>query len=117
MSVSFPPRRSRHLLLACLCLFPIHAVAAQQSDSSLQTPQVSDDTPASAADDPAVTMIPHAEWDRLWLSGQANFISQWHPAFHSPYQGPNSLSPQAQDATSRVLTLLTGAEASSTTEF
>jgi carbohydrate-selective porin OprB len=53
----------------------------------------------------------------LWLSGQANFISQWHPAFHSPYQGKNSLSPQAQDATSRVLTLFTGLRLTGTTEF
>src|ERR1700730_2044025 len=45
---------------------------------------------------------------RIWISGQANIISQWHPAFHSPYSGMNSLSPQAQDASSRVLTLYTG---------
>jgi high affinity Mn2+ porin len=67
--------------------------------------------------DPATTMFPHPESDRIWISGQANFISQWHPAFHSPYQGPNSLSPEAQDATSRVLTLFTGLRVSRTTEF
>ncbi len=53
----------------------------------------------------------------MWLSGQANFISQYHPTFTSPYEGKNSLSPQAQDATSRVLTLFTGWRATSTTEF
>jgi carbohydrate-selective porin OprB len=53
----------------------------------------------------------------LWISGQANFISQWHPAFHSPYQGANSLSPQAQDATSRVLTLYTGLRLTGSTEL
>jgi len=73
--------------------------------------------PDPSLEDPLVTMIPHAEWDRLWLSGQANFISQWHPAFHSPYQGKNSLSPEAQDATSRVLTLFTGLRVTNTTEF
>ncbi len=26
-------------------------------------------------------MFPHPETDRLWISGQANIISQWHPAF------------------------------------
>jgi carbohydrate-selective porin OprB len=62
-------------------------------------------------------MFPHPETDRLWLSGQANFISQWHPAFHSPYQGANSLSPEAQDATSRVLTLYTGLRLTDTTEL
>jgi high affinity Mn2+ porin len=73
--------------------------------------------PDPSDEDPVVTMIPHAEWDRLWLSGQANFISQWHPGFHSPYQAKNSLSPQAQDATSRVLTLFTGLRLTHSTEF
>jgi high affinity Mn2+ porin len=62
-------------------------------------------------------MFPHPETDRWWISGQANFISQWHPAFHSPYQGPRSLPPQAQDATSRVLTLFTGVRLTNTTEL
>jgi high affinity Mn2+ porin len=62
-------------------------------------------------------MLAHLETDRLWLSGQANWISQWHPAFHSPYQGKNSLTPEAQDATSRVLTLFTGLRLSATTEL
>ena len=71
-------------------------------------------TPAA---DPVPTMFPHPETDRWWISGQANFISQWHPAFHSPYQGPRSLPPQAQDATSRVLTLFTGARLTNTMEL
>jgi high affinity Mn2+ porin len=62
-------------------------------------------------------MFPHFKNDRIWLSGQANFISQWHPAFHSPYQGKNSLPPEAQDATSRVLTLFTGLRLTSTSEL
>jgi carbohydrate-selective porin OprB len=62
-------------------------------------------------------MFPHPESDRIWLSGQANFISQWHPAFHSPYQGRNSLSPEAQDASSRVLTLFTGLRLTQTSEL
>ncbi len=70
----------------------------------------------SGSSDPA-TLFPHSESARWWISGQANFISQWHPGFHSPYRGPNSLSSASQDATSRVLTLLTGVEASGTTEF
>src|SRR5712692_10239503 len=67
--------------------------------------------------DPPPTIFPHPESDRWWISGQANFISQWHPAFHSPYQGPRSLPPQAQDATSRVLTLFTGVRLTSTAEL
>jgi hypothetical protein len=63
------------------------------------------------------TLFPHFESDRFWLSGQGNIITQWHPAFRSPYQGPNSLSPEAQDASSRVLTLYTGLRINGTTEF
>src|SRR5690242_7548680 len=80
--------------------------SAGQSASADQTKQ--SDSGNSAGKDDSSVMLPHFESDRIWLSGQANFISQWHPAFHSPYQGPNSLSPETQDATSRVLTLFTG---------
>jgi hypothetical protein len=78
------------------------AVRAQEA------PESSPSSPQAPESDPIPVMFPHPETDRLWISGQANFISQWHPAFHSPYQGRNSLSPQAQDASSRVLTLYTG---------
>jgi high affinity Mn2+ porin len=82
----------------------LHAQDTTRSQDSTNAPETPDDPDA----DPALIMFLHPESDRIWVSGQANFISQWHPAFHSPYQGPNSLSPQAQDATSRVLTLYTG---------
>jgi hypothetical protein len=62
-------------------------------------------------------LFPHFESDRFWLSGQANIITQWHPTFNSPYQGPNSLPPEAQDASSRVLTLLTGWRINSSSEL
>jgi high affinity Mn2+ porin len=98
--------------------------AAQTPSDALQNQQPAADSANPPAQDAAgppednpISTFPHLEADRIWLSGQANFISQWHPAFHSPYQGPNSLSPQAQDATSRVLTLFTGLRLSMTTEF
>jgi high affinity Mn2+ porin len=78
---------------------------------------ISSGDPASDETDAMPAMFPHPETDRIWISGQANIISQWHPAFHSPYQGPHSLTPEAQDATSRVLTLYTGLRLTSTTEF
>jgi high affinity Mn2+ porin len=46
--------------------------------------------------------------DRLWISGQANFIFQAHTPFHSPYSGPNSFHGHGEMATSRTLTLYTG---------
>jgi high affinity Mn2+ porin len=46
--------------------------------------------------------------DRFWLSGQANFIEQFHTPFHARYSGPNSLQATGENALSRVLTLYTG---------
>lgn len=87
--------------------------AAQDSVPSQQ------DSPPNAVPSPPSdslpVMFPHPEMDRLWLSGQVNIISQWHPAFRSPYQGPKSLTPEAQDASSRVLTLFTGVRLTTTT--
>src|SRR6267143_3322320 len=87
-----------------------------QEDSTLPPPPALSSAQAEPENDPIPVMFPHPETDRLWISGQANFISQWHPAFHSPYQGRNSLSPQAQDASSRVLTLFTGRRLTNTAE-
>lgn len=63
-----------------------------------------------------MTMFPHSDSTRWWISGQANIILQWHPSFPSKYSGPNSLSAPAQSATSRVFTLYTGYEVTDTTE-
>jgi hypothetical protein len=41
-------------------------------------------------DPPIVSMFPHAEDARYWISGQANIILQGDLPFHSPYQGANS---------------------------
>src|ERR1700680_2603598 len=79
---------------------------AQQPQSE-QAPSPPDAETGPATDSIPV-LFPHPETDRLWISGQANIVSQWHPAFHSLYSGRNSLSAQAQDASSRVLTLFTG---------
>jgi high affinity Mn2+ porin len=113
--------RAMRIFLPSLLVFLFWggAVRAQQVVSS-DEPQAQEAPPDEAVptgNESATTMFPHAEWDRIWLSGQANFISQWHPQFHSPYQGKNSLSPEAQDATSRVLTLFTGLRLTDTTEF
>ena len=98
-------------------LSPVSLVfGAQQKAPPAQIPPDAPDPPTEETD-PIPVMFPHPETDRLWVSGQANFISQWHPAFHSPYQGRNSLSPEAQDATSRVLTLYTGLRLTNTAEL
>ena len=96
--------------------FLLAAGSRAQDPQSEQTPAPPNAETGPAAD-PIPVMFPHPESDRIWISGQANIISQWHPTFSSPYQGRNSLSPQAQDATSRVLTLYTGLRLTGTTEF
>ncbi len=62
-------------------------------------------------------LAPHPDDTRWWLSGQANVIVQWHGAFPSPYQGPNSLRPTPEQATSRLLTLYTGLRIARHTEL
>jgi hypothetical protein len=116
--------RKRINWFTALALALLHATAASSIAYS-QLPQAQDqssqsipsDDQANQDTDTPVTMFPHSDSSRFWISGQANIISEWHPAFHSPYQGPNSLSPEAQDASSRVLTLFTGVELSSTSEI
>ncbi len=54
-------------------------------------------------------IFPHSDTSRFWISGQANLILQWHPAFRSPYSGAHSLRGAGENATSRVLTLYLGA--------
>src|SRR5271169_2466580 len=113
-------RHTTHLAVlawSCLiaCAFAVPAAVAQ--DPVVAQQDSPDNAAPSPAPDPLPIMFPHQEWSRLWLSGQANIISQWHPPFPSPYQGPNSLTPEAQDATSRVLTLFTGMELSGTAEI
>ena len=55
--------------------------------------------------------------DRLWVSGQFNSITQYQPAFHADYSGPNSLQPVSDLASSRVITLYTGVRLTPTTDF
>lgn len=112
-----PNRRAAQLLFFCLWLRAVPGLWAQQPDPPQPSAEVPAEPTATPSEDSSLVMFPHAEWDRIWLSGQANFISQYHPGFHSPYQGKNSLTPEAQDATSRVLTLYTGLRLTSSTEL
>ncbi len=57
---------------------------------------------------PPVTIFPHSDTSRFWVSGQMNGIFQAHPPFSAKYSGPNSLHNYGESATSRVLTLFTG---------
>ncbi len=100
--VGLQHKHSLAVVLTSLILLAAPILRAQEAPESSAAP---DQAPEA---DPIPVMFPHPETDRWWISGQANVISQWHPAFHSPYEGRNSLSAQAQDATSHVFTLYTG---------
>jgi high affinity Mn2+ porin len=103
------------LVLVFVVLLAASPGRAQETPSG--NPRSDADANPPVSEDVVPGMFPHPETDRLWISGQANFISQYHPDFTSPYVGKNSLSAQAQDATSRVLTLFTGLRLTSTMEL
>src|SRR6202166_3566826 len=103
------------LVLVCLAI-PGRARGQDSPANPSSSPSAPGANEDPAPQDPS-TNFPHSESSRFWLSGQANIITQWHPAFRSPYQGPNSLSPEGQDASSRVLTLFTGIRLSKTAEI
>ena len=109
------------LLCAAIALGP--ALPAQQANAPSAVkleaaPQAvapdSGDSPAEA--DPE-TMFPHFKDTRFWLSGQANLIFQTHPPFFAAYSGKNSLSPNYEKATSRLVTLYTGVRLNRSTEL
>jgi high affinity Mn2+ porin len=99
---------------------PTIAVIEQNPATPANTPPPgadSSDLSPATADDPPPAMFPHFRNTRFWLSGQANFIFQTHPRFHAAYSGKNSLDPNYEKATSRVMTLYTGVRLNDSTEL
>jgi high affinity Mn2+ porin len=91
------------------------AVWAQEAPAEASSQSSAADAPDNSDDSP-LTLFPHSDTSRYWISGQANVVFQWHPAFPAKYSGPNSLTPEAQSATTHVLTLYTGYQLTQTTE-
>ncbi|HXY78893.1 MAG TPA: carbohydrate porin [Candidatus Acidoferrales bacterium] len=114
------------LLIALALAFMLgagpHAGWAQSQAPSDSTQTAASDSPdageppSDANADPEA-MFPHFKSTRFWLSGQANFIFQTHPPFHAAYSGKNSLDPNYEKATSRVMTLYTGVRLNDSTEL
>lgn len=104
------------LMVGAVCFFASVPALWGQDAPVPPTPAPSDAPGQATEADPPPTMLPHPETDRVWLSGQANFIFQTHPPFHAAYSGKNSLSPNYEKATSRVLTLYTGVRINDSTE-
>jgi high affinity Mn2+ porin len=93
------------------------APAAVKPDTVQASGAEATDSPGDPPDETTEAMFPHFKDTRFWLSGQANFIFQTHPPFHADYSGKNSLSPNYEKATSRVVTLYTGVRLNNSTEF
>jgi len=70
--------------------------------------QDGEDVTPGIAQDEIVTMFPHSQTARWWISGQSNVVFQAHPDFHAAYSGPNSLHANGEHATSNVETLYLG---------
>jgi hypothetical protein len=107
------------LSLGCAMLLSVSGLAQQTNTESSPT---RGGTPAAEIQAPEAessteSMFPHFSSTRFWLSGQANFIFQTHGEFHALYSGPHSLGPHYDKATSRLLTLYTGARVNNTLEF
>jgi high affinity Mn2+ porin len=105
------------IFLLALNAFLLFAGGALAQDDPQKSAPKDAETKPEVADDSIPAMFPHFETDRVWLSGQANFIFQTHPPFHAAYSGKNSLNPNYEKATSRVLTLYTGFRLNDSTEF
>src|SRR5690348_937384 len=101
------------LIMTCAC----QAVGQSDEPSASAPQQVQQPVPAESHTNDPPAMFPHLADTRYWLSGQANFIFQTHPPFHAPYSGPNSLDPNYEKATSRVITLYTGIRLNDSTEL
>jgi high affinity Mn2+ porin len=91
-----------------------NAQPSPQVAGTAQLPAATTEAETDAND--TLTLFPHSDSARFWVSGQANVILQWHPAFPAKYSGPNSLHSQAENATSKVYTLFLGYELTPTTE-
>ena len=108
------------VLCALLPCIVAPSLNVAQSSPPAQAPPQSTQAPADSNSDSGesdpVTLFPHSETARYWISGQANIILQWHGAFPAAYSGPNSLRPVAENGTSKVYTLYLGYELTHSTE-
>ena len=80
----------------------------QRSAAQANAPAASDAPVAPEASEETVTMFPHSQTARWWVSGQFNTIFQAHPEFHAAYSGTNSFHAQGEHATSLLETLYLG---------
>jgi high affinity Mn2+ porin len=95
---------------------PTQDTQTEQTNAQSIPPASSAASPDDSGDNDPLTLFPHSETSRYWISGQANIVLQWHGAFPAKYSGPNSLRNVGENATSKVYTLYLGYELTPTTE-
>jgi hypothetical protein len=87
-------------LIGLACFFVLSA--------GLAVAQAADADSGSGGGSEPITMFPHSDNGRYWVSGQANSIFQMHGHFRSPYEGANSLIDDFETKASEVATLYLG---------
>lgn len=80
--------------------------SAQKQHTSTTGADISQ--PSDETQDPPVTIFPHLQSGRLWVSAQDNIIFQYHPSFPARYSALSSLHAHAENATSNIGTLYLG---------
>lgn len=121
MSILWPKFGERLVFVLAVCLLlGTSAALAQNPQPPAPDAEQTQQSNAPAADesqpDDALTLFPHSESSRYWISGQSNTVLQWHSDFPAAYTGTNSLHPTAENATSKTFTLYLGYELASHTE-
>src|SRR5579863_3614069 len=85
--------------------------------ASAKCAQTAGMNPEAGDSNDAVTMWPHPDNTRYWISGQSNTIFQAHPEFHAEYSGVNSLQAKGEYKTSLLNTVYLGMQAARNTEI
>lgn len=105
-----------HRPFSCVKVALVVTFAAFSPDAAFSTEQEQDQATEQGSEQSSDSAAP--SWkDRIWISGQVNSITQYHPAFRAAYTGESSIQPNRELASSRVLTLFTGVRLTSTTEL
>jgi high affinity Mn2+ porin len=97
-----------------LNLLPVLVCSGFFTNSSALLAQAPD---APSPSPTSLSMAPHPDASRYWISGQANIIFQGRLPFHSPYQGPNSFRNSAEYKTSMVGTAYIALRRSQSTRY
>src|SRR5579862_3173614 len=100
--------------MRCILVVGLFALLSSSTHAQDQGTQATVESTTDA--DTTLTLFPHSDKTRWWVSGQFNTIFQGHPSFFAATSGTNSLSSAAELHDSRVLTLYLGFALTHTSE-